>query len=48
MKYLGLHNKPKAAAHPEHWLTGLKKEEEKKLNNFIVFYLWEFPTQRKL
>jgi hypothetical protein len=30
MKYLGLHNKPKAEVHPGHKLTGPKEEEEEK------------------
>jgi len=30
MKYLGLHNKPKAAVHPERKLTEEEEEEEKK------------------
>jgi len=29
MEYLGLHNKPKAAVHPERKLTGPKKKKKK-------------------
>jgi hypothetical protein len=28
MEHLGLHNKPKAAVHPEHLLTNPKEEEK--------------------
>jgi len=34
MKYLGLHNKPKAAMHPVHKLMGpVKKKKEKKVHH---------------
>ena len=40
MEYLGLQNKPKAAVHPEHKLTGKKKKKKKKRRKNLATRRW--------